>query len=245
MGSSNKDNNSKKHQHAHHFDSVEHEFDASKFGIWVFLCTEILMFGGLFVGYIFYSNRYPEIFEAGSQFLDWKLGAINTAVLLLSSFTIAISIRNIQMKQKKAAIRNMIITLLCGCVFMGIKYKEYTHKFHQGIYPGKYFDYKPHGAEHSKAPEGVSKKAEKHGDDIEHMDKLPENIALYFSFYFVMTGIHGTHVIIGMGLILWCLIRTRNDEFDPEYYTPLEGAALFWHLVDLVWIYLFPLLYLI
>ncbi len=236
---------SNKHHHAHHFDSAEHEFDASKFGIWVFLCTEILMFGGLFVGYIFYSGKYPEIFEAGSQFLDWKLGAINTAVLLLSSFTIAISIRNIQMKQKKAAMRNMIITLVCGLVFMGIKYKEYTHKFHQGIYPGKYFNYQPHGAEHS------SKDANSHGESkgehgkVEHMDSLPENIALYFSFYFVMTGIHGTHVIIGMGLILWCLIRTRNDEFGPEYYTPLEGAALFWHLVDLVWIYLFPLLYLI
>ncbi len=227
-----------KHCHAHHFDSVEHEFESSKFGVWVFLCTEILMFGGLFVGYILYSSKYPEIFKAGSKFLDWKLGAVNTIVLLLSSFTIALSIRNLQLGQKQAAIRNMIITLVCGLVFMGIKGYEYQHKFHLGLYPGKYFNYSPD-------LESTTVKASSKGGGVVHMDKLPENIGMYFAFYFIMTGIHGTHVLIGMALILWCLLRARKGEFGPEYYTPVEGSALFWHLVDLVWIYLFPLLYLI
>jgi len=231
-----------KDHHAHHFDSAEAEFEASKFGVWVFLCTEILMFGGLFVGYILYAGKYPEVFEAGSQFLDWKLGALNTAVLLFSSYTIAVSIRNIQMGETKKAINNMIITLICGFAFMGIKGYEYNHKFHLGLYPGKYFNYTPAHADHGSNDEAASGE---HGEKVVHMDKLPENIPMYFSFYFMMTGIHGSHVIIGMGLIFWCLLRARRDEFSPTYYTGLEGAALFWHLVDLVWIYLFPLLYLV
>lgn len=230
-----------KDHHAHHFDSAEAEFEASKFGVWVFLCTEILMFGGLFVGYILYAGKYPEVFEAGSKFLDWKLGAINTAVLLLSSYTIAVSIRNIQTGETKKAINNMIITLICGFAFMGIKGYEYNHKFHLGLYPGKYFNYTPAHAAHGSNDEATSGE---HGEVV-HMDKLPDNIPMYFSFYFMMTGIHGSHVLIGMGLIFWCLLRARRDEFTPEYYTGLEGAALFWHLVDLVWIYLFPLLYLV
>lgn len=233
------------HHHAHHFRDAEHEFEASKFGVWVFLCTEILMFGGLFVGYVIYSTLYPEVFEAGSQFLDWRLGAVNTAVLLLSSFTIAVSIRNLQMNQQKAAITNMIITLICGLAFMGIKAYEYNHKFHLGLYPGKYFNYQPHHQEgHANQVEAHESTAA-HAEDVAMMDELPKDIPMYFSFYFVMTGIHGSHVLIGMGLILWCLIRARRGEFGPDYYTPVEGSALFWHLVDLIWIYLFPLLYLI
>ncbi len=241
---SNNHNEGGKRVHAHHFDSAEHEFESSKFGIWVFLCTEILMFGGLFVGYFIYSSKYPEVFEAGAKFLDWRLGAINTVILLLSSFTIAVSIRNLQTGNKKAAIRNMIITLICGFAFMGIKAYEYNHKFHLGLYPGKYYNYNPGHSTHSSTD--ATANSEEHGESgVVEMDKLPDNMGLYFSFYFVMTGIHGTHVIIGMALIFWCLLRARKDEFGPEYYTPVEGSALFWHLVDLVWIYLFPLLYLI
>lgn len=237
----------KPHHHAHHYKSAGHEFEASKFGVWLFLCTEILMFGGLFVGYIMYSSLYPEIFEAGSQFLDWRLGAVNTAVLLLSSFTIAVSIRNLQMGEKSKAIKNLVLTLICGFAFMGIKAYEYNHKFHLGLYPGKYFNYQPgahgEGASHEAAGEKHNKGG--HGDKASHVSELPENIPMYFSFYFIMTGIHGSHVLIGMGLITWCILRARKDEFGPGYYTPVEGTALFWHLVDLVWIYLFPLLYLI
>ena len=211
--------------HAFHFKNSEHEFESSKFGVWIFLCTEILMFGGLFVGYIAYSGMYPDVFEAGAGFLDWKLGALNTVVLLFSSFTIALSIRNLQMNEQKKAFRNLLITFLCGLAFMGIKSVEYKHKFHQGLYPGKYFNYQP--------------------EEVSHVSELPKNTPMYFSFYFVMTGIHGSHVLIGMGLILWCMIRLRRGDFGPNHYTFVEGSALFWHLVDLVWIYLFPLLYLV
>ena len=257
--------------HAFHYQNANHEFESSKFGVWIFLCTEILMFGGLFVGYITFSGLYPEIFEAGSKFLDWKLGALNTAVLLFSSFTIAVSIRNLQMNENKKAFNNLLITFICGLAFLGIKGVEYNHKFHLGLYPGKYFNYQPHhdeghSKEHASDHKAVAHKerAPSASDDKEaivdgyKVDRrgseagsaaieagLPENIPMYFSFYFVMTGIHGSHVVIGMGLILWAMIRLKGGDFSANHYTFVEGAALFWHLVDLVWIYLFPLLYLV
>lgn len=208
----------KGHHHAHHFDSAEHEFEASKLGVWLFLATEILMFGGLFVGYIIYHDIYGEMFSEGAKYLDWRLGAFNTIVLLISSFTMAASIWCARKNNRALCIANLWITLLCGLIFMCVKYIEYHHKLELGLAPGKFFHFA--GAEHS-------------------------NLALYFSFYFCMTGLHGSHVLVGMGLIAWCLVRAYRGEFGPGYYTPLEGVGLFWHLVDLIWIYLFPLLYLI
>lgn len=203
---------------AHHFKTMEQQFDAAKLGVWLFLCTEILMFGGLFVGYIIFHGVYPEMFAEGAKHLDWRLGAINTAVLLLSSFTMAIGIHYAQTNQRDKSFMALAVTVICGAIFMVIKYFEYTHKFHIGLEPGKFFHFE--GAEHS-------------------------NLALYFSFYFLMTGLHGSHVLVGMGLIIWMMIRTKRGEFSSEYYTPVEGVGLFWHLVDLIWIYLFPLLYLV
>ena len=204
--------------HAHHFDSAEHEYQSSKQGIWLFLCTEILMFGGLFVAYAIFHHIYPELFKAGSHHLDWKLGATNTVVLLFSSLTMALGIYYNQLRNKNMATIMLIITLVCGFIFLGIKWIEYSHKFHEGLFPGAMF----------RGETGEVK-----------------NLALYFSFYFMMTGLHAIHVITGMGLITWVLIRTNRGEFGPDYYTPVEGVGLFWHLVDLVWIYLFPLLYLV
>lgn len=202
---------------AHHYDSAAHEFETSKFGVWLFMATEILMFGGLFVAYALFAARYPAIFEEGATFLNWKYGAANTIILLFSSLTIALSVYFLQKNNTKAAALNLFITLLCAGGFMGIKFIEYSHKFHEHLYPGKYFA----------------------------AESAVENLALYFSLYFSMTGLHGLHVLIGMGLITWVLIRTLKGEFHSKYYTPVEGVALFWHLVDLVWIYLFPLLYLV
>lgn len=213
------------HHHAHHFDSAEHEYSAAKFGTWTFLVTEILMFGGLFVGYIIYHQRYPEMFKVGSKFLDWHMGALNTVVLLMSSLTMALSIYYAQQNDKKKTLMNLYITLACGFIFMIVKYFEYTHKFHMGLYPGSHFH-----------PHEESVKAL-----LEHTPNLP----LYFSFYFFMTGLHGSHVLVGMGLIGWVTYRTHKGEFGPKYYTPIECVGLFWHLVDLIWIYLFPLLYLV
>lgn len=206
------------HHHAHHFRDANHEFESAKLGIWLFLATEILMFGGLFVGYVIYHGRYTAMFEEGASFLNWKLGAFNTVVLLLSSFTMAMGIQSAQRNNSKAAVKYLAITLVCGAIFMIVKYFEYTHKFHLGLKPGELLTYA--NAEHA-------------------------NLGLYFSFYFLMTGLHGSHVLIGMGLIFWVLMRARKGEFNSHYYTPLEGVGLFWHLVDLIWIYLFPLLYLI
>ena len=228
--------------YAFHYKSSNHEFEASKFGIWVFLCTEILMFGGLFVGYILNSGKYPEVFEVGATFLDWKLGFLNTIILLFSSFTIALSIRNIQIGEQKKAFNNLLITVLCGFGFMGVKGYEYSHKYHLGLLPGKFFNYTPH---HDDAHAKTEESAKFDHSESSSLGELPKNMPMYFSFYFVMTGIHGTHVIIGMCLILWAMVRLKRGDFDPKHYTFVEGAALFWHLVDLVWIYLFPLLYLV
>jgi cytochrome c oxidase subunit III len=216
------------HHHAHHYDNAEHEYQSSKQGVWLFLCTEILMFGGLFVAYAIFHHMFPETFKVGSKFTDVKYGATNTVVLLFSSLTMALGIHYVQVREQKKAVIAMALTILCGFAFMGIKYLEYAHKIHLGLLPGDWY----HGNLEEMAHElgGL---------------KVPANIALYFSFYFMMTGLHGIHVLIGMCAIGWVMVRTMKGEFGPGYYTPVEGVGLFWHLVDLVWIYLFPLLYLV
>ncbi len=189
----------------------------TKQGVWLFLVTEVLMVGGLFVAYAIYHQLYPAVFRQGSQFLDWRLGAINTVVLITSSLTMALGIHFNRTREKKKAIISLVITLLCGFTFLCIKAIEYHKKFEEGLLPGPFFHY--------------------HGPQV-------PNLQLYFTFYFMMTGLHGLHVLIGMGLITWVLIRTIRGEFGPDYYTPVEGVGLFWLLIDLIWIYLFPLLYL-
>ena len=206
------------HTHAHHFRDAQHEFDSSMLGIWLFLCTEILMFGGLFVAYAIFNNLYPEAFAEGASHLDWRMGAINTVILLVSSFTMAMGIYYAQRTESQKCVAMLAMTLLCGLGFMVVKYFEYTHKIHLGLLPGELFSFS--GAESAQLP-------------------------LYLSLYFCMTGLHGSHVLVGMGLILWVLLRARKNEFSGDYYTPVEGVGLFWHLVDLIWIYLFPLLYLV
>jgi cytochrome c oxidase subunit III len=207
-----------KHHFAHHFKDAMHEFLSAKEGIWVFMVTEILMFGGLFVGYIIYHNLYPEMFAKGASFLDWRLGFLNTLVLIFSSLTMALGIHYIQTKQNSKATMALLTTIICGAIFMVVKYFEYSHKFHEGLLPGKFFN---------------------------HAGDFPFNQGLYFSFYFCMTGLHGIHVLLGMGLITWVLILHLQGKFDPDYFTPVEGVGIFWHIVDLIWIYLFPILYLI
>ncbi|MBC87195.1 MAG: cytochrome C oxidase subunit III [Bdellovibrionaceae bacterium] len=208
-------------KHAHHFKDGEHEFQSSILGVWLFLSSEILMFGALIVGYIIYSGRYPEMFAEGAAFLDKRYGAVNTVALLISSWTMVMGVRAAQTNNNKAVVKWLLATLFFASIFMVIKYLEYSHKFHLGIYPGKFF-----------APVGEAA-------------GLDASTALYFSFYFCLTGLHGLHVLFGMIGILWVLLRARKNEFSENYYTPVEGVGLFWHLVDMVWIYLFPILYLI
>jgi cytochrome c oxidase subunit III len=205
---------------ASHYKDEKHQYSSNKEGIWLFMATEILMFGGLFVGYTIYHTMYPEMFAEGAKYLDWKLGFVNTLVLIASSFTMALGIYFNQINQSKKATMALAATILCGAIFMCIKYYEYTHKFHLGIYPGAMLDIAKVQPEHA-------------------------NLGLYFGFYYCMSGLHGIHVLIGMGLITWCLIRNMKGDFNSKYYTPVEGVGIFWHIIDLIWIFLFPLLYLV
>lgn len=208
------------HHVAHHFRDAEHEFDSAKQGIWLFMVTEILMFGGLFVGYVIFHTIYPEMFSEGASHLDWRLGFVNTLVLIVSSYTMAMSIHHLQKNEKSEAVTKLWITVVCGLVFMGIKAFEYYTKFEHGLLPGRLLD-------------------------VAHAHAQHANLGMYYGFYFCMTGLHGLHVMIGMGLIVWLAIRANRGDFGADYFTPVEGVGIFWHIVDLIWIFLFPLLYLV
>ena len=229
--------------HAHHFESAEHQYSSAKQGVWLFMVTEILMFGGLFVAYLIYKSLYAPVFHVGSSYLDVKLGSINTVILIVSSFTMALGIYYNQMNDKKKAIIALLVTVLCAMGFMIIKFFEYSHKIHLGLLPGKFFD-NPEFLQ--KVVDFANAQAlDNSSADIVDVKRLKQIAPLYFGFYFVMTGLHGLHVMIGAGLILWITVKTANGKFGAEYYTPVEGVGLFWHIVDLIWIYLFPLLYLV
>ena len=295
---------------AHHFDTYQQQFDAGKLGIWLFLLTEVLFFAGLFVAYTLYRAMRPEVFVYAHYFLDTKLGALNTCVLLISSLTAAWAVRNAQLGEKQKLIVNIVVTIACACTFMVVKYFEYSHKYHDGLLPGPRFH--PHEQvyetesfkhKHPEAAEFAEKLAAKSGVPV-HSEKgsrdtegagaptpgsvatptaggkeaagtegglphgtveeigpllqagvigpkaqpelmRPRNAHVFFSIYFFMTGLHGVHVLVGIGIWIWLLIRATKNQFGPKYFGPIDYAALYWHLVDLIWIYLFPLLYLI
>jgi len=203
---------------AHHFSEVAQQKESAKLGMWIFLLTEILLFGGLFVAYAVFRAWHPEMFVNAHKQLDILMGTINTVVLITSSLTVALAIRSIQMGNKKRTIQLLFVTILLASVFLIIKYFEYSHKIHLGQLPGKYYTF--------EGLEGT-------------------NPHVFFSIYFMMTGLHGIHVLIGIIAITWVMIRTSKNHFSAEYYTPIEMVGLYWHLVDLIWIYLFPLFYLI
>jgi cytochrome c oxidase subunit 3 len=202
----------------HHFVDSEQQFSAAKLGMWIFLGTEILMFGGLFAAYIFYRVLHPELFTMASKELNTMWGAVNTIVLIGSSLTVAMAIKSAQLNQKRNIAINLAITIALACVFMLIKYFEWEHKFHLGIYPGRYYSF----------------------DGISH-----PQANIFFSLYYLMTGLHGIHVTIGIGLMIYLFIRARRGDFGEDYYNPVEITGLYWHLVDIIWIFLFPLFYLI
>jgi cytochrome c oxidase subunit 3 len=223
---------------AHHFDSPAQQFEAGKLGLWIFLVTEVLLFGGLFCAYTVYRANHPEIFLYAHRFLDTTLGAINTCVLLLSSLTMAWGVRCAQLGQRRGLILCLLLTLLCASGFLGIKYVEYRHKWHDGLlWAGKYNPSQNEPAEppaHGKA----QIRTPTENDARRHA-------GIFFSIYFAMTGLHGLHVLGGMGAIGWILRRSIRGDFHALYFGPVDYVGLYWHLVDLIWIYLFPLLYLI
>ena len=262
----------------HHFDTPEQQFDAGKLGIWLFLATEILLFGGLFCAYAIYRANHHEVFVYAHQFLDKVLGGTNTVILLCSSLTMAWAVRASQLGQRRLLITLLSLTLLGGFGFMGIKYVEYKAKWEHGLLPGTHFAPREEGeaeaqpvAPAAPAPSppaaaagapgpsgaGTTIKAAAQGpagtvgldasaqSGAASHGKRPSNVQIFFGIYFLMTGLHGIHVLAGMGAIVWILVRSIKGHFGPEYFTPVDFVGLYWHLVDLIWIFLFPLLYLI
>ena len=221
----------------HHFFTPVQQFSAAKLGMWAFLAQEVLFFSGLFVAYGIFRSWYPEAFSLSSHLLDWKMGGINTCILLLSSFTAAMSVRSAQKGTRDQTSVWIVLTIVFALGFMVVKYFEYAHKFHVGFIPGEYFAPTEEGMEEiAQAMQSVSHLG---------LSAPPPEIRSFFGIYFMMTGIHGIHVLIGIFIFIWMLIRNMRGEFGPEYFTPVDLTALYWHLVDLIWIYLFPLLYLI
>jgi len=289
---------------AHHYDTPEQQYDAAKFGMWLFIATELLLFGGLFVAYAVYRGNNPELFQYGAQFLHTEMGAINTVVLILSSLTIAIAVRAAQLDQRRLLVTMLALTVFGGGFFMVIKYFEYTEKFEKNLVwgvsvyeppeSGKYaiakHDEEDSSAEDAHAggpsepaggtgaapqagaaaatagssiaraadpPRGVNMDWDAHHDEDHHAGHgehfvhprfdpdRPENLHHFFGIYFMMTGLHGFHVLVGMAIIGTLTVMAGMGKFGSHYFTPIEITGLYWHVVDLIWIFLFPLLYLI
>ncbi len=202
----------------HHFESLSAQKEASSLGMWIFLVTEVLFFGGMFTAYVVYRSNNRAAFEGASNLLDIRLGAFNTAVLILSSLTMALAVWAASRGKKNLIVLFLASTLLLGSVFLGVKVVEYSQKFEHHEVPGPHFIV-PHG--------------------------LPRQSEMFFSLYFCMTGLHALHMIIGIGLLAWLIAKARRGAFTVRYSTPVEMVGLYWHFVDIVWIFLFPLLYLL
>jgi cytochrome c oxidase subunit 3 len=202
----------------HHFDDMEQQFEASHLGMWTFLITEVMFFGGLFTGYAIYRALYPAAFVEASSHMDVLVGTINTAVLIGSSLTMALAVNAAQLNLRRLLPLFLIATIALGLVFLGIKAYEYWHKWEQHLVPGPYFQLDSPNA---------------------------QQVELLYCFYFLMTGMHAVHMVIGVGLLTWLLIESYRGRYSSTYFTPVEMVGLYWHFVDIVWIFLFPLLYLI
>ena len=208
---------------AHHFSEISQQFEAGTLGMWLFLITEIMFFGGLFATYAIYRLMYLSAFQAGSHLLDTLIGAVNTTVLIASSLTMALAVRSAQINNRKLLILFLVLTMLLGGVFLGVKAYEYHHKWETGLVPG--FHWGPTEEMHPQAA-------------------LP-HVELFFCYYFFMTGLHALHMVIGFGIMAVLVWQASKGRFEGGYYSPIEVSGLYWHFVDIVWIFLFPLLYLI
>lgn len=212
----------------HHFATEQQQRDASSLGMWIFLGTEVMFFGGLFCAYLIYRLAYFGDFGAASKSINVQLGATNTAVLICSSLTVVLAIWAAQTARRGLMIAMLVLTMLFGLAFLGIKGYEYYDKFEEHHVPGASFSF-----EHQPIPG--------HPDQYAN----PQHAQIFFALYFIMTGLHALHMVVGLGIFTWLLIMAWRGRFTPEYHTPLEIGGLYWHFVDIVWIYLFPLLYLI
>ncbi len=205
---------------AHHFESFAQQKESSFLGMWLFLVQEVMFFGGLFVTYVYYRMLYPHDFIIASRALSWKIGAFNTAVLLLSSFTMVYAVWAAQQGNSKKLVRGLLLTMLFGSTFLFVKYFEYKEKWEHHLVPG------PHFAWHGSEPVGNSAE-------------------IFFSLYFGMTGMHALHMVVGIAIMLVMLRPAARGKWTPQNHNFVEGFGLYWHFVDIVWIFLFPFLYLI
>lgn len=203
----------------HHFDDLAQQKEAATLGMWGFLITEILFFGGLITAYIVLRGLYPDAFLYGSHMLDWQLGGLNTLVLLCSSLTMAFAVHTAHEGNMKASFRHLILTILFGSVFLVVKYFEYKAKVDHHLIPGS--------------------------DTFTFTATDPNHAQIFFYLYFAMTGVHALHMIVGIGLVAWIARNVRAGKYTKDYYSPVEMTGLYWHFVDIVWIFLYPLLYLI
>ncbi len=203
---------------AHHFPDLEVQSHAARLGMWLFLATEVLLFAGLFTAYALYRMLYPSAFLGASKLIETSMGALNTVVLITSSLTVALAFHYSRQSRNRLAALLLVVTIGLGFVFLGVKAVEYAHHFHEGHLPGRFYHYA--GLQVPGAP-------------------------MFFTVYFLMTGLHGIHVVIGMGVLTWLAVGAWRGAYGGDYTTPIEVGGMYWHLVDLIWIFLFPLLYLI
>ena len=207
----------------HHFEDLGQQHEASTLGMWLFLATEILFFGGFFMAYALYRGMYPEAWSAGAHHQNWQIGTANTIVLIGSSLTMALSVWAAQNNRRKLTTLMLVLTLVLGAIFVGVKGYEYAEHIHEGLFPGaNTFTYVHH-----------------------ENPALTPAMQMFMVFYFGMTGLHALHMLVGGGLLVWFIRRAWRGDFGDEYYAPVEVMGLYWHFVDIVWIFLFPLLYLI
>jgi cytochrome c oxidase subunit III len=227
---------SHEHEHPpylrHHFETVEQQKEAGSFGMWLFLLTEIMFFGGLFMAYLLYRNWYYDAFVAGSNTLGIQLGTINTAVLILSSFTMAMGVYSAETRNRKGLMTSLGLTIVLGLVFLGIKTVEYHEKYTAHHIPGANFS----------IDEFVHPTDRR---DVPLAPDMAEHAQLFFFLYFAMTGMHALHMIIGISILFVLLYQAYKGAYMDGHTTTIDNFGLYWHFVDIVWIFLFPLLYLI
>src|SRR5208283_2764576 len=204
---------------AHQFEDLQQQHEAASLGMWIFLATEVMFFGGLFAGYTIYRNLYLPGFEAGSHMLNVTIGAINTAVLICSSLTMALAVRAAQMGKKNLLVAFLVLTIVLGLAFVIIKLTlEWRHDYVEGLAPGLNFLYNKFDF---------------------------KSVELFFCFYFLMTGVHALHMVVGVGVLAVLLVQAVRGHYGPDRFNAVETAGLYWHFIDIIWIFLFPLLYLI
>jgi len=222
-------------QHRHHFETEEQQREAGTFGMWLFLLTEIMFFGGLFFAYLLYRNWYYDAFAVASNQLSVPLGAANTAILITSGFCMALGVWAAEVRKKGLLVLMLVLTTVFGVAFLGVKYVEYHEKWEKHHIPGPHFD----------ISEFVNPVAHGIKNEQPLAPDMAQRTQVFFSLYFAMTGMHALHMIIGIGVLFWLTYRAHRGEFSVGYVAPIENFGLYWHFVDIVWLFLFPLLYLI